>query len=45
MTFDNGSWGSAPETSFRILDRYLDAGGNVVDTADQHNDGRPESIL
>jgi len=45
MTFDDGSWGSAPETSFRILDHYLDAGGNFVDTANQYNGGKSEETL
>ncbi|GAA2577077.1 aldo/keto reductase [Winogradskya consettensis] len=45
MTFDDGSWGSAPETSFAILDRYLDAGGNFIDTANQYNGGKSEETL
>jgi aryl-alcohol dehydrogenase-like predicted oxidoreductase len=45
MTFDDGSWGSAPEESFTILDRYLDAGGNFVDTANQYNNGASEKTL
>jgi aryl-alcohol dehydrogenase-like predicted oxidoreductase len=45
MTFDDGSWGSAPETSFEILDRYLDAGGNFIDTANQYNGGKSEETL
>ncbi|GAB3572694.1 aldo/keto reductase [Amycolatopsis endophytica] len=45
MTFDDGSWGSAPEESFTILDRYLDAGGNFVDTANQYNGGASEETL
>ncbi|MFI2363411.1 aldo/keto reductase [Promicromonospora sp. NPDC019610] len=45
MTFDDGSWGSAPEESFAILDRYLDAGGNFVDTANQYNGGASEETL
>jgi predicted oxidoreductase len=42
MTFDDGTWGAAPELSHQILDRYLDAGGNFLDTANQYNGGLPE---
>jgi aryl-alcohol dehydrogenase-like predicted oxidoreductase len=45
MNFDDGTWGSAPETSFEILDRYLDAGGNFIDTANQYNGGKSEETL
>lgn len=45
MNFDDGTWGSAPTTSFDILDRYLDAGGNFVDTANQYNAGKSEETL
>jgi len=45
MNFDDGTWGSAPETSFQILDRYLDAGGNFIDTANQYNGGQSEETL
>jgi len=45
MNFDDGSWGSAPEASHRILDRYLEAGGNFIDTANQYNGGASEATL
>lgn len=45
MNFDDGSWGSAPETSFDILDHYLGAGGNFIDTANQYNGGKSEETL
>jgi aryl-alcohol dehydrogenase-like predicted oxidoreductase len=45
MTFDDGSWGSAPSESFKILDRFYDAGGNFVDTANAYNEGRSEETL
>jgi aryl-alcohol dehydrogenase-like predicted oxidoreductase len=45
MNFDDGTWGSAPETSSDILDRYLDAGGNFIDTANQYNGGKSERTL
>jgi len=45
MTFDDGSWGSAQEESFTILDHYLEAGGNFLDTANQYNGGASEETL
>jgi aryl-alcohol dehydrogenase-like predicted oxidoreductase len=45
MNFDDGTWGSAPESSFEILDHYLDAGGNFIDTANQYNGGKSEETL
>ncbi|MGN9787896.1 aldo/keto reductase [Nonomuraea sp. ZG12] len=45
MTFDDGSWGSGPDTSFAILDRYLDTGGNFIDTANMYNGGASETTL
>ena len=45
MNFDDGSWGSAPETSFALLDHYLEAGGNFVDTANIYNKGASEETL
>jgi aryl-alcohol dehydrogenase-like predicted oxidoreductase len=31
--------------SFRILDQYVEAGGNFIDTANVYNDGRSEQII
>ncbi|MDH6130815.1 aryl-alcohol dehydrogenase-like predicted oxidoreductase [Kitasatospora sp. MAA4] len=45
MTFDDGSWGSAQEESFAIIDRYLEVGGNFIDTANQYNGGASEETL
>ncbi|MFS8198389.1 aldo/keto reductase [Streptomyces sp. CWNU-52B] len=45
MNFDDGSWGSAPEASFGLLDHYLEAGGNFVDTANMYNKGASEETL
>ncbi|MFI9557585.1 aldo/keto reductase [Nonomuraea endophytica] len=45
MTFDDGSWGSARQESFAILDRYLQEGGNFIDTANQYNGGASEATL
>jgi aryl-alcohol dehydrogenase-like predicted oxidoreductase len=42
MTLGDGSWGADDETSIAILDRYLDVGGNFLDTANAYNDGRSE---
>jgi len=33
------------ETSAAILDAYVDAGGNFIDTANVYNDGKSESII
>jgi aryl-alcohol dehydrogenase-like predicted oxidoreductase len=47
MTFgDQGAGGGAPSQECRrILDRYADAGGNVVDTAVNYSGGQSETIL
>ncbi|MDX3377176.1 aldo/keto reductase [Streptomyces sp. ME02-6991-2A] len=45
MNFDDGSWGSGPDTSFALLDHYLDAGGNFIDTANIYNGGASEDTL
>ncbi|MCS7475763.1 aldo/keto reductase [Umezawaea endophytica] len=45
MNFDDGSWGSGNETSFAILDRFREAGGNFVDTANIYSDGKSEEAL
>ena len=34
-----------PEESHRMLDRYLEAGGNFIDTADVYGDGESERTL
>jgi aryl-alcohol dehydrogenase-like predicted oxidoreductase len=33
------------EDSFKILDRFVEAGGNFIDTADVYSDGKSEEIL
>lgn len=38
-------WGSGEDESARILDRYLEAGGNFVDTADMYTKGQSEEML
>ncbi|WP_433271237.1 aldo/keto reductase [Actinosynnema sp. CS-041913] len=46
MTFgDDWGWGAARDTSARILERYTEAGGNFIDTADNYTDGTSETIL
>jgi aryl-alcohol dehydrogenase-like predicted oxidoreductase len=46
MTFGTEwGWGAAEDTARRVLDRYLDAGGNFVDTADGYTNGKSEEML
>lgn len=44
-TFGNRDWGCDETESAAILDRFLDAGGNFVDTANKYGDGRSEEVL
>jgi aryl-alcohol dehydrogenase-like predicted oxidoreductase len=46
MTFgDAWGWGSSAEASTRILDRFLAAGGNFIDTANFYTHGHSEKII
>jgi aryl-alcohol dehydrogenase-like predicted oxidoreductase len=46
MTFGTEwGWGSEESTARAIFDRYLDAGGNVLDTADGYTNGKSEQLL
>jgi aryl-alcohol dehydrogenase-like predicted oxidoreductase len=46
MTFGNDwGWGAERDDSRRILDTYLDRGGNFVDTADVYTNGSSERLL
>jgi aryl-alcohol dehydrogenase-like predicted oxidoreductase len=45
MTFGNKSWGSRDDSSKSIVDAYLDAGGNFIDTADIYSGGRSEELV
>jgi aryl-alcohol dehydrogenase-like predicted oxidoreductase len=46
MTFGKEwGWGSEPEEAKRILDRYIDRGGNFIDTANGYTKGHSEAIL
>lgn len=44
MTFGNQQWGSDESTSKVIVDRFLEAGGNFIDTADIYSTGVSEEI-
>ena len=44
MTFGMPGWGCDEKTALEIVSRYLDAGGNFLDTADIYADGRSEDI-
>lgn len=46
MTFGlDWGWGTEPEESKRIIDAYLDRGGNFIDTANIYTKGHSEAIL
>jgi aryl-alcohol dehydrogenase-like predicted oxidoreductase len=46
MTFGTEwGWGSPESTARAIFDRFLDAGGNFIDTADGYTSGTSESLL
>jgi aryl-alcohol dehydrogenase-like predicted oxidoreductase len=46
MTFgEEWGWGSTPEDSAKILDTYLDRGGNFIDTANVYTKGHSEKII
>jgi aryl-alcohol dehydrogenase-like predicted oxidoreductase len=46
MTFgERWGWGASLEESRRMLDLYLDQGGNFVDTASNYTDGQSEEFL
>jgi aryl-alcohol dehydrogenase-like predicted oxidoreductase len=46
MTFGEGwGWGASKAESERVLRRYADAGGNVVDTANYYTGGESERIV
>ena len=45
MTFGDSGWGAGPATSREILARYVDAGGNVIDTANRYMDGASETVI
>ena len=45
MTFGNEGWGADEDTSRRMFHRYVEAGGNFVDTANVYAQGRSEELL
>ena len=46
MTFGTEwGWGSEEPAARAIFDRYLDAGGNFIDTADLYTQGKSEELL
>ena len=46
MTFgEDWGWGSSVADSERVLDHYLDRGGNFVDTANMYTKGHSEKII
>ena len=46
MTFGKEwGWGSEPADAKRILDRYLERGGNFIDTANGYTKGHSEAII
>jgi aryl-alcohol dehydrogenase-like predicted oxidoreductase len=46
MTFgEDWGWGACEEVSRRILDRFADAGGNFIDTANSYTGGSSETFL
>ena len=46
MTFGTEwGWGSEEEVARGVFDRYLDAGGNFLDTADAYTEGHSEELL
>jgi aryl-alcohol dehydrogenase-like predicted oxidoreductase len=44
MTFGNPNWGCDEKASRALVDRFLDAGGNFIDTADVYTAGVSETI-
>ena len=45
MTFGAGRWGSDEREACAIFDTYVEAGGNLLDTADVYSGGESEAML
>jgi aryl-alcohol dehydrogenase-like predicted oxidoreductase len=46
MTFGTDwGWGNGEDAARQILDRYLDSGGNFIDTADGYTNGSSEALI
>jgi len=45
MNFGNDAWGCDEPTSAKVIDRFLEAGNNFIDTANVYAGGRSEEIV
>lgn len=45
MTFGTDRWGASDEAARSIFDRYVERGGNFIDTAEVYSGGRSEEML
>ncbi|MGH9726041.1 MAG: aldo/keto reductase, partial [Candidatus Acidiferrales bacterium] len=46
MTFGGTTgWGTEESLSRQIFDRFIERGGNFIDTADGYSDGRSEELV
>ena len=45
MTFGDGGWRAGEDQARAIFRRYVEAGGNSIDTADVYGSGRSEELL
>lgn len=45
MTFGNPNWGTDRATSAAIVNAYVEAGGNFLDTADVYSGGKSEEMI
>ncbi|EWY35984.1 aldo/keto reductase [Skermanella stibiiresistens SB22] len=45
MTFGTSRWGMDDDCSRAVFDRYVDLGGNFIDTADAYSGGRSEEMV
>ena len=46
MTFgEDWGWGTSVEDSQKILDRFIERGGNFIDTANMYTKGHSEKII
>jgi len=45
MTFGTARWGSGEDESRAVFNAYIEAGGNLIDTADVYSAGRSEEMV
>lgn len=45
MTFGNSQWGCDQETSSAIVKKFVEGGGNFIDTANSYSNGESEKML